>query len=75
MIKAPSRHELKICARALDRALRAEHLWVPHWYKGAHNVAYWNIFGRPEHKPRYARGVLDTWWIDAAKAASIKRGN
>lgn len=75
VIKAPNRHELIICARALDRALRAEHLWVPHWYKGAHNVAYWNIFGRPENKPRYARGILDTWWIDAAKAASIKRGN
>ena len=33
--------------RALDRVLRAGHYWVPHWYKAAHNVAYWDKFGRP----------------------------
>ena len=27
--------------------LRAGHYWVPHWYKAAHNVAFWDKFGRP----------------------------
>ena len=72
--QARSREDLTIAARALDRALRAHHIWVPHWYKAEHNVVHWNIFGQPETKPRFARGILDTWWIDADKAATIKRG-
>ena len=74
VMQAKSREGLTIAARALDRALRAQHMWVPHWYKGSHNVAHWDIFGRPAVKPRFGRGVFDTWWIDADKAASIKRG-
>jgi len=75
VIQAQDREELTVGVRALDRALRAQFLWVPHWYKAAHNVAHWNIFGQPEKKPPYTRGILDTWWIDAEKAKSIKRGS
>jgi len=74
MIKAKSREELKTAARALDRVLRAEHFWVPHWSKQAYNLVYWNIFGRPKTKPKYDRGVITTWWIDSQKAASLRRG-
>lgn len=74
IMQAQNRNTLTIAARALDRTLRAEQFWVPQWYKGAHTLAYWDIFGKPETKPRYGRGVFDTWWIDAAKAASVKRG-
>ena len=35
--------------------------------------AYWDVFGRPETKPRYARGVPETWWHDHDKAAKIDR--
>jgi microcin C transport system substrate-binding protein len=73
--QAKSRDELTVAAKALDRALRAEYFWVPNWHKGAHTVAYWDIFGRPKVKPKYDRGILDTWWIDAEKAAKIVRGN
>lgn len=75
VIQAPDRNKLTTAVRALDRALRAQYLWVPHWYKGAHNIAHWNIFGQPAIKPRFTRGILDTWWIDADKAASIRRGS
>jgi microcin C transport system substrate-binding protein len=51
--------------------LRAGHYWVPHWYKGSNTVAYWDKFSRPETKPKYDRGILDTWWFDEAKAAQI----
>ena len=74
MITATSREELKTAARALDRVLRAEHFWVPHWSKQAYNLVYWDIFGRPKTLPKYDRGVITTWWIDSQKAASLRRG-
>jgi microcin C transport system substrate-binding protein len=73
--QAKSREDLTVAAHALDRALRAEYFWVPNWHKGSYTVAYWDIFGRPKIKPKYDRGVLDTWWIDSDKAAKLKRGN
>ena len=57
MIEAKSREELNAATKALDRVLRAGHYWVPHWYKAAHHVAYWDKFGRPAVKPRYDRGI------------------
>ncbi|MGH6824383.1 extracellular solute-binding protein [Methyloceanibacter sp.] len=71
VIAAKSREELETAARALDRALRAGHYWVPHWYKASNTIAYWDKFSRPETKPRFDRGILDTWWYDAAKAAKL----
>lgn len=68
---AKSRAELVTATRAIDRVLRAGHYWVPHWYKAAHHVAYWDKFDRPATKPKYARGILDTWWYDPAKAAKL----
>ena len=71
IIAAKSREELTDTVRALDRVLRAMHIWVPQWSKNTHNLAYWDIFARPEAKPKYARGVIDLWWIDAEKAARL----
>ena len=59
---------MTIACRALDRVLRAGRYWVPHWYKGTHWIAYWDVFARPPEKPRYGRAIPDTWWSDAAKA-------
>ena len=53
--------------------MRAGHYWVPHWYKAAHTIAYWDKFGRPAVAPKYDLGVLDTWWYDEAKAAKLKQ--
>lgn len=71
IIAAKSREELETAARALDRVLRAGHYWVPHWYKASHHIAYWDKFSRPETKPRFDRGILDTWWYDETKAAKL----
>jgi microcin C transport system substrate-binding protein len=71
IIAAKSRDELQTAARALDRVLRAGHYWVPHWYKASHTIAYWDKFSRPGTKPRFDRGILDTWWYDDAKAAKL----
>ena len=72
IVGAKSREELVTAARALDRVLRAGHYWVPHWYKAAHNLAFWDKFSRPKIKPLYGRGVIETWWYDEAKAAKLE---
>lgn len=71
IVAAKSREELITATRAADRVLRAGHYWVPQWYKGAHNLAFWDKFGWPETKPKYARGALETWWLDSEKAKAL----
>jgi microcin C transport system substrate-binding protein len=71
--EAKSRAEVHTVAAALDRVLRANNYWVSHYFKASHHVAYWDKFARPATKPKYARGIDDTWWIDAAKAAKLKQ--
>lgn len=73
IVAANSRAELVTACRALDRVIRAGRYWVPHWYKASHWIAYWDMFGRPKEKPRYARGIPETWWYDAEKAAKLER--
>ena len=74
IIAADTRADLVFACRALDRVIRAGRYWIPHWYKGSHWIAYWDVFSRPAAaKPRYARGVPDTWWYDPAKAAKLNK--
>jgi microcin C transport system substrate-binding protein len=72
VVAAKTREDMTVAARALDRVLRAGHYWVPHWYKGSNTVAYWDKFSRPETKPKYDRGILDTWWFNQAEAAKVE---
>jgi microcin C transport system substrate-binding protein len=72
VIAARSRAELKAAMHALDRVLRAGHYWVPQWHSGRHYVAHWDKYARPATKPHYGRGIIDSWWYDAAKAAKLK---
>jgi microcin C transport system substrate-binding protein len=73
IIAAPTRPALTVACRALDRLIRAGRYWIPHWYKPSHWIAYWDVFGRPPAQPRYFRGIPETWWYDADKAAKIQR--
>jgi microcin C transport system substrate-binding protein len=73
IIAAESRPALVTACRALDRLIRAGRYWIPHWYKASHWIAYWDIFGRPPTKPRYARGVLETWWYDRNKGSKMEQ--
>jgi microcin C transport system substrate-binding protein len=75
VVEARTRAELDVAGRALDRVLRAEQFWVPNWHKGSHWIAHWDKFGSPGTKPKYDRGILDTWWYDEAKAKRIATGN
>jgi microcin C transport system substrate-binding protein len=71
VIAAESRPALVSACKALDRVVRAGRYWIPHWYKASHWVAYWDVFGRPATKPRYARGIPETWWYEPNKTANI----
>jgi microcin C transport system substrate-binding protein len=62
LIAAQSQDEFITATRALDRVIRAEHYVVFQWHKPAHWLAYWDFYDRPETKPRYDIGALDTWW-------------
>lgn len=75
VVEARNRDELAVAGRALDRVLRAEHFWVPNWHKTSHWIAHWDKFGRPATKPKYDRGIVDTWWYDESKAKRIATGN
>jgi len=75
VVSAKSREEIDVAGRALDRVLRAEQFWVPNWYKASHWVAHWDKFDRPKIKPKYDRGIIDTWWYDPEKAAKIAKAN
>ena len=68
---ATSREDLTTAARALDRVLRAGRYWVPEWNLPAFRLAWWDRYSRPATKPLYNRGVIDTWWFDAAKNAKL----
>ena len=71
--KAGSRADLVAAVQALDRVLRAGRYWVPMWYSGAHRLALWDIYGRPEQAPKYDLGAPATWWFDADRARRIGR--
>ncbi len=72
--QAGTRADLVSAVRALDRVLMWNRFVIPQWYKGSHNVAYWNKFDRPKVKPSYARGVIDTWWFNPEKARMLAAG-
>ena len=74
VIKAKTRKTLVTAVHALDRVLMWNRYMVPQWYKGVHNIAYWNKFDRPKTKPKFDLGMLDTWWYNAQKAAMIDAG-
>jgi len=73
IIAAQDRPSLVTACKVLDRVIRAGRYWIPHWYKASHWIAYWDMFGRPPTKPRYARAIPDTWWYDRDKAAKTER--
>jgi microcin C transport system substrate-binding protein len=70
-LAATTRAELVTACRALDRVLRSLRAWVPHWYKGSHWLAWWDMYARPPGKPKFDRGAPHLWWYDEAKAKRI----
>jgi microcin C transport system substrate-binding protein len=70
--RAPSRETLTDAVKALDRVLRAKHIWIPQWNKGTHTIAYWDVFERPEIQPEFGLGAPETWWMDFERYAAMQ---
>ncbi|RDE24948.1 ABC transporter substrate-binding protein [Motiliproteus coralliicola] len=62
VISAPSREQLVLRTRALDRALQWNHYLIPQYHINSYRIAYWDKFGMPDTRPLYALG-FDTWWM------------
>ncbi|TDI62824.1 MAG: ABC transporter substrate-binding protein [Alphaproteobacteria bacterium] len=71
IINAKDRDALIAAARALDRIIMHGHYTIPQWYKKVYSLAYWDRFSWPDTKPKYSRGIIDTWWFDADKSAAV----
>jgi len=75
IVRARDRDELRAATRALDRVLMWGWYVIPHWYSGTVKLAFWDRFGRPDAKPPYAVGLMETWWVDSGrdKALNLQR--
>ena len=71
-IAADTRPKLAAAGRALDRVLLWGWYMVPAWHSSVFDIASWDRFGHPAAKVRDGF-VLDSWWIDPAKAARVDR--
>jgi microcin C transport system substrate-binding protein len=72
VIFAPDRPGLITACKALDRAIMANHFFVPMWYNPVVWTAYWDRFGKPDKQPDYNLAFPSTWWRDEAKAKKVK---
>ena len=73
IIAAKTRDELTIACRALDRVFRAGRYWIPHWYCRRTGSPIGTCSAGPATRPRYFRGIPETWWYDRDKAAKLEQ--
>ncbi|WBU65223.1 extracellular solute-binding protein [Paracoccus aerodenitrificans] len=77
-VAAETEEEMITATHALDRALRALHIWVPNWYKQEKTIAYYDQYAYPDPLPPYLDADLyfpfyfDFWWYDEAKAQRLR---
>ena len=73
VLAAETQAELNVAVSALDRVMRWEKFAVPEWFKGAHTVAFYDMYDRPENLPPYSLGQMDFWWYNAENAEKLKQ--
>ncbi len=72
IVAAPTRHDLIIRCRALDRVLQWNYYLVPNFTQTAFRIAYWDKFGMPEKRPDPLYGFgSSSWWVDSAKEQAL----
>ncbi len=73
IIFAKDREELVATTHALDRVLLWNFYVIPQWHNPDIWLAWWDKFGMPASQPAYAGIDIDSWWIDAEKAAALDK--
>ena len=71
LISADDRKDLIIATKALDRVLLWNYYVIPQWHISSYRTLYWDIFEKPDIRPKYSLGI-DTWWINSSKAKTIE---
>ena len=73
VIHTPSRKDLIIRCRALDRVLQWNYFVVPNFHLAAYRLAYWDKFSQPAKRPDplFSPGISG-WWIDPNKEKTIE---
>jgi microcin C transport system substrate-binding protein len=71
VVFAKDRAELVAASRALDRVLLWNAYAIPQWHLPFERVAYWDMFGRPDHLPSQTSSFLRVWWVDQSKQAAL----
>ncbi len=72
LVNAPTRHDLVVHCRALDRVLQWNYFVVPNWHLAADRLVYWDKFSKPDRRPDPPYGIGSSgWWIDPDRAQKI----
>jgi microcin C transport system substrate-binding protein len=66
LIQCPSREQLVLRTRALDRVLLWNYYVIPQYHSTEYRIAYKPKFGRPDTMPLYSLGY-DAWWVKEPK--------
>ena len=74
VISAPTREQLVLRTRALDRALLWNHYLIPQYHINSYRIAYWDKFEMPAVRPKHALG-FDTWWLKAVDVGTDALAN
>ncbi|WBU52099.1 extracellular solute-binding protein [Paracoccus sp. SCSIO 75233] len=78
-VAAETEEEMITATHALDRALRALHIWVPNWFKAEKTIAYYDQYAYPDPLPPlldadlYFPFYFDFWWYDAEKGEALRK--
>jgi len=79
ILAADTLERKQVLTRALDRVLLSGWYVVPAWYNEVAWIAFWDIFGWPEHDLALREfslpntiGFQPTWWYDAERAAALE---
>ena len=72
--QADSYKEVVVAAKCLDRLLRAGQYWIPMWWNPNEWLAFWDMYDRPQTKPKFGSGAPSIWWFDPEKAKRIGKG-
>jgi len=72
LIGAKTREDLTTAIHALDRVLLWGHYVIPLYHSNIDRIAYWDFLEYPSIIPLYGI-VIDSWWANIKKAATLKR--
>lgn len=72
VISAESWESMVQATRALDRYVQWNFLTIPFYYDDSIRIAYWDMFDRPETRPKFGLAVLSTWWFDDSNPQALR---